>query len=154
MKAIEVLNMLVAINYDFFKSLNEYLEQEDATALLVINKSDYTRSVYLYSDATKAHLDKMKATQQKVQVYKVEADMFTKITDSLYNTNWSDVEEEYNKQLQLAELEKKQQELVYNEPVCECNSTGTINTNVSRQGSYKVEINPSTGIISIHSDIF
>ena len=61
MKAIEVLNMLVAINYDFFKSLNEYLEQEDATALLVINKSDYSRSVYLYSDTTKAHLDKMKA---------------------------------------------------------------------------------------------
>ena len=41
MKAIEVLNMLVEINYDFFKSLNEYLEQEDATALLVINKEDY-----------------------------------------------------------------------------------------------------------------
>lgn len=153
MKAIEVLNMLVAINYDFFKSLNEYLEQEDATALLVINKSDYTRSVYLYSDTTKAHLDKMKATQQRVQVYKVEADMFTKIIDSFYNTNWSDVEEEYNKQL-LAELKKKKQELASNEPVCECNSTDTINTNVSRQGSYKVEINPSTGIISIHSDIF
>lgn len=153
MKAIEVLNMLVAINYDFFKSLNEYLEQEDATALLVINKSDYTRSVYLYSDATKAHLDKMKATQQRVQVYKVEADMFTKIIDSFYNTDWSDVEEEYNKQL-LAELEKKKQELVFNGPVYECNSIGTINTNVSRQGGYKVEINPSTGIISIHSDIF
>lgn len=154
MKAIEVLNMLVAINYDFFKSLNEYLEQEDATALLVINKEDYTRSVYLYSDTTKTQLDKMKATQQRIQVYKVEADMFTKIIDAFYNTNWSRAEEEYNKQLQLAELQKKQQELSSTEPVCECDSTGTINTTVSRQGSYKVEINPSTGIISIHSDIF
>lgn len=153
MKAIEVLNMLVAINYDFFKSLNEYLEQEDATALLVINKEDYTRSVYLYSDTTKTHLDKMKATQQRVQVYKVEADMFTKIIDAFYNTNWSRVEEEYNKQL-LVELQKKRQELSSTEPVCECNSNGTINTTVSRQGGYKVEINPSTGIISIHSDIF
>ena len=153
MKAIEVLNMLVAINYDFFKSLNEYLEQEDATALLVINKEDYTRSVHLYSDTTKTHLDKMKATQQRVQVYKVVADMFTKIIDAFYNTNWTRVEEEYNKQL-LAELQKKRQELSSTEPVCECNSTGTINTTVSRQGGYKVEINPSTGIISIHSDIF
>lgn len=154
MKAIEVLNMLVAINWDFFKSLNEYLEQEDATALLIINKADYTRSVYLYSDTTKAHLDKMKATQQRVQVYKVEEEMFDNILNALYNTNWSRVEEEYNKQLELAELNKRQQELAPTESICECNTNSTINTTVSRQGSYKVEINPATGIISIHSDIF
>ena len=136
MKAIEVVTLLADQNTDFFNALDAYCKQEDVIGLMVIMKTDYSRSIFLSNSNGSAIIKGKKVTKQPIQILKVDGDMYRDVIHNYYYDNdWMSV---------FPETQEENQE---------SNDSPTLNTQETRQGACKVEINQETGVISIYTNV-